>query len=530
MKTMVLKILEVLQKGLKVLKTQVKSRKEALQARLADRKSISSQDKRWLDYDANFVDEQQILEALENASDYECAFANLDDEQQGVVRKLQEAAGDLSKVIGKKRKRAYQDLFSSMAGTDQPKGTEPSHKKPVKENVHSPMPVFTKKENATLEQRIEVLNWYHANGKNQSKMAKHFDKTYPNLKIKQPLVSAWVKEEERWREAWACSGARTAKRAQQTQHPEVTKMMDLWVSKAMSNNIILTGKVLRQQWTKFADLMGIPEDDRLSLSDGWLARFKARNGLKEFKRHGEAASASSETVEREKQRIQELLKEYGVELRDVFNMDETGLFYGYTPLLLRSSSHTDLLDRMPPDRGLADKKSSGVKGKKVRLTYLFTANADGSEKLPPLIIGKAKKPRAFENKTGAQLGFQYRNNAKAWMTANIYQEWLRQWDHDLGVKRRSIVLLQDNFSGHIVPAGLQNIRVVNFEPNLTAHIQPMDQGIIRCFKAHYRAKYIQRAIHRYDANITPSEIYDINQLQAMRLADLAWHEVDTTTI
>jgi hypothetical protein len=34
------------------------------------------------------------------------------------------------------------------------------------------------------------------------KIAKHFDVIYPNLKIKQPLVSAWVKEEERWQEKW----------------------------------------------------------------------------------------------------------------------------------------------------------------------------------------------------------------------------------------------------------------------------------------------------------------------------------------
>ena len=185
---------------------------------------------------------------------------------------------------------------------------------------------------------------------------------------------------------------------------------------------------------------------------------------------------------------------------------------------------------MPPDWGLADKKSSGVKGKKVWLTYLFMSNADGSEKLPPLIIGKAKKPRAFQNKTGTQLGFYYRNNAKAWMTADLYQEWLRQWDRELGARKRKIILLQDNFSGHIIPDGLQNICVVNFEPNLTAHVQPMDQGIIRCFKAHYRAKYIQQAIDRYDTGVTPSEIYDINQLQVMQLADLAWREVDTTTI
>ena len=100
----------------------------------------------------------------------------------------------------------------------------------------------------------------------------------------------------------------------------------------------------------------------------------------------------------------------------------------------------------------------------------------------------------------------------------------------MGTRTRKIVLLQDNFSGHIIPDGLQNIHVINFKPNLTAYVQPLDQGIIRCFKGHYRSKFIQRAVRRYDDGVPPSEIYNINQLQAMRLADIAWHEVDTTTI
>jgi DDE superfamily endonuclease len=186
--------------------------------------------------------------------------------------------------------------------------------------------------------------------------------------------------------------------------------------------------------------------------------------------------------------------------------------------------------RMVPDRGLSDRKHSGVKGKKIRLTYALTSNADGSEKLPAFVIGKAARPRAFNKKTGAQLGFYYRNNAKAWMTAHLYQDWIQQWDRELGERKRKILLLQDNFSGHIVPTNLRNIRVVPFEPNLTAHVQPKDQGIIRCFKAHYRTRFIQRAIDHYDEGITPSEIYTINQLQAMRIADAAWRNVDTTTI
>ena len=104
--------------------------------------------------------------------------------------------------------------------------------------------------------------------------------------------------------------------------------MDLWVSDAMLDNILLIGEVLCQKWIRFADLAGVLKDDRLNLSDGWLARFKARNGLKEFKRHGDAASASLEMAEREQQCIQVLVKEYGIELRDLFNTDETGFFYG----------------------------------------------------------------------------------------------------------------------------------------------------------------------------------------------------------
>ena len=44
------------------------------------------------------------------------------------------------------------------------------------------------------------------------------------------------------------------------------------------------------------------------------------------------------------------------------------------------------------------------------------------------------------------------------------------------------------------------------------------------------SKKIQRAIDCYDKGISPAQIYDINQLQAMCLANLTWHDVDTMTI
>jgi hypothetical protein len=186
-----------------------------------------------------------------------------------------------------------------------------------------------KKENATLRQRIEVIQW-HKNGGNQSATAKHFNKKYPSLKITQPLVSKWVNNKDYWFKQWeeSCGeSARQAKRVRQTVHPEVTEMMELWISRAMQDRVLLTGEVLRQKWKQFADLVGIPEDERLHLSDGWLTRFKERNGLKQLKRHGEASSADPERIVHERQRLQELIRESGYRLKDIFNMDETGLFY-----------------------------------------------------------------------------------------------------------------------------------------------------------------------------------------------------------
>lgn len=50
---------------------------------------------------------------------------------------------------------------------------------------------------------------------------------------------------------------------------------------------------------------------------------------------------------------------------------------------------------------------------------------------------------------------------------------------------------------------------------LTAHVQPNNAGIIWCFKAWYHHLYISQVIDRYDQGITPSDVYKINQLEAM---------------
>ena len=64
----------------------------------------------------------------------------------------------------------------------------------------------------------------------QTKIAEDFDPIYPNLQLKQPLISAWLRIEDKLWADWANTKGSSwiARCVQQTQHPKVTEVMDLW--------------------------------------------------------------------------------------------------------------------------------------------------------------------------------------------------------------------------------------------------------------------------------------------------------------
>jgi hypothetical protein len=171
----------------------------------------------------------------------------------------------------------------------------------------------------------------HTQKSSQGKTASHWNLTYPKLCLKQPTISAWLKDENKYHQQYADALAKgqpgNAKRVRQTEHPEINKMLELWVTKAMSNNIHVSGEILRQKWKHFADLVGVPDDERLVLSKGWLNALKKRCGLRGYKRHGKAGSASPQDIECERKRIHKLIRKHRLRLKDIFNMDETGLFW-----------------------------------------------------------------------------------------------------------------------------------------------------------------------------------------------------------
>jgi DDE superfamily endonuclease len=96
------------------------------------------------------------------------------------------------------------------------------------------------------------------------------------------------------------------------------------------------------------------------------------------------------------------------------------------------------------------------------------------------------------------------------------------------IQKRHICLSLDNFSGHFIRYEPQNIQLLYFEPNMTSFVQPLDAGIIRCFKAHYRRQFCLCAIEKDE--LGERDIYKINLLEGMLMAREAWKRVDDATI
>ena len=111
----------------------------------------------------------------------------------------------------------------------------------------------------------------------------------------------------------------------------------------------------------------------------------------------------------DKERLPRILE--GWHPSDVYNCDETGLIF-----------------RMLPNKTIASKGADchGNKNSKDRMTLIFCANADGTEKYELAMIGKYQNPRCFKNVS--HLPVMYYAQQNAWMDKEIYKKWLQQLD------------------------------------------------------------------------------------------------------
>jgi hypothetical protein len=106
---------------------------------------------------------------------------------------------------------------------------------------------------------------------------------------------------------------------------------------------------------------------------------------------------------------------------------------------------------MAPSQTLSTKPVPGRKKDKTRITVLLGANATGTDKLKPWVIGNSKRPRPLSRVNLEHLPVYYRGNPKAWMNSLVFEEVLREMDSHFRMQDKKILLLVDNAPSHFNP-------------------------------------------------------------------------------
>lgn len=162
------------------------------------------------------------------------------------------------------------------------------------------------------------------------------------------------------------------------------------------------------------------------------------------------------------------------------------------------------------------------------MSSLFYFNRD-MDIISLLSLGKAAKPRCFKHLDMKKLPVTWCSNRTAWMNSTLFTDWLHDFDSIIRKQKRKILLFMDNAPVHPPDVELKNIVIKFFPSNTTSVIQPMDQGVIRTFKAHYRRQLVQHIIASASSAYSADDIV-ITALDAICWTDLAWKNIQETTL
>ena len=359
----------------------------------------------------------------------------------------------------------------------------------------------------SLEKKIELIK---ASGKKPKRTQEQLGEEFG---IGRSTVSGILRKRESYQKQWEENRSRKRQRLNKsTRLDSLNKLVFDFFCKARSKNIPVSGPMMQKKALEFANELEIED---FHASNGWLTKWKDRYNIKQFKTPGESADVCQQVVSEYKDRLPSIIGNY--DPQDIFNCDEAGVFY-----------------RSLPDKTLACKGHSvkGGKHSKERLTILFACSFTG-EKLKPLVIGHSQNPRAFCGFDKEQLPVMWRSSEKAWMTGSLFTEWLVHLNRKMKLHKRKILLFMDNVSSHggASMLNLSNVTCKFLPANTTSCLQPLDAGIIKTFKLHFRKQLSTHVIARIDSCSSATEVTkSVTVLNAITWIDKAWKEVQPMTI
>ncbi|GBM13293.1 Tigger transposable element-derived protein 4 [Araneus ventricosus] len=142
------------------------------------------------------------------------------------------------------------------------------------------------------------------------------------------------------------------------------------------------------------------------------------------------------------------------------------------------------------------------------------------QKLKPLVIGRSNDLRYFKGAKSLEVDYDF--NKKSWMTSEMGEKWVQKLDKRMIAECRKIALVFYNCPAHPkeINLKLKNITVFYLPPCTTSKLQPMDQGVIKNFKIHYRKRIVRKVITALKNN---QSMPKINLRESISEISKAWN-------
>lgn len=227
-----------------------------------------------------------------------------------------------------------------------------------------------------------------------------------DYKVNKSTISRILKNKNRILEDFAKTfrGPGNRKYLKQSGNPAMEEKLQHWFLKQRERNVPINGKILQEKAKTLHQ--EINPQKNFCASEGWLSKFKKRHGIRILSISGEKLSSQPELVAPFLSKFRQKILELNLSHNQIYNADESGLYWKTIPDKTFVAAH----ERSAPGRKVA----------KDRLTFLVCANATGSHKISPLVIGKSKRPRCFKDWI---IPLPYKSSKNAWMTAYIFKDW-----------------------------------------------------------------------------------------------------------
>lgn len=142
------------------------------------------------------------------------------------------------------------------------------------------------------------------------------------MKVDQSTISRLLEKIDEYTEGVVPNNAYN-RREGTTVFPEIEETVARWFFKHQ-HNVNMSGELIKKKAELVRHDQGISSVDFRATS-GWLDGFKKRRGIRDCQRHGESARVDMNLIEYERPKIKAILDKF--DLRDIYNMDEAGLFF-----------------------------------------------------------------------------------------------------------------------------------------------------------------------------------------------------------